>query len=216
MEMLRRSPPGGSSQQKGTPDTAVQVAMAPPSEEPCSGCGFCREDVGTGDAAVALSLLPHWWRQLFGLNGDRDLLRRRVGSESWSALEHGAHVRDMLHAKASRLERIQDGDRPQIDDVVIDAPRAGDNDRDAEVVLHVLGRNSVRFVKLVVDMPPEAWWQTGRREGREVSALELVREAVHDGVHHLRGARAQLVLLGATPVRDDVGEDIWGRCPIAT
>ena len=44
MEMLRRSPPGGSSQQKGTPDTAVQVAMAPPSEEPCSGCGFCRED----------------------------------------------------------------------------------------------------------------------------------------------------------------------------
>src|SRR5207244_10903881 len=98
-------------------------------QQACPGCGFCRDELRTGDAAVALSSLPHWWRQLFGLNGDRELLRRRVGSESWSALEHGAHVRDMLHAKANSLERIQDGERPQITRVVLDAQLPGDKQR---------------------------------------------------------------------------------------
>src|SRR5207248_2046589 len=135
--------------------------------------------------------LPKWWRQLFNLNGESELLRRRVAAGDWTALEHGAHVRDMLHAKASRLQRIRDGDHPVIDEVVVDAPRAGDSDGDADLVISVLGQNAVRFVKLVVDMPAEAWWFTGRRDGSEVNALDLVREAVHDGVHHLRGAREQ-------------------------
>jgi hypothetical protein len=196
---------------------ALQMdAVATRVEQVCSGCGFCSEELRARDGAVALSSLPRWWRHLFSLDRDRDLLGKRVGDQYWSALEHGAHVRDMLRAKANRVERIHHGDGFVVDDVVVDAPRAGDNDGDADLVLDVLGQNSIRFVKLVIDMTPEAWSHTGSRNGHDANALEVVREAVHEGVHHLRDARGVLVQLGVTPVRDEVDQDIWGRSPVST
>ena len=36
----------------------------------CPGCGFCPDEIGTDDAAVALGSLPQRWWQLFDLAKD--------------------------------------------------------------------------------------------------------------------------------------------------
>ena len=144
---------------------ALGASILGPAEESCGGCGFDTNDVRTADVAVALTSLPHWWGQLLDLHGHGALCSQRANTGSWTALEHCAHVRDMLHVTTNRLGRIRDGDHPAMDNVCIDAPRASDNAGDPVAVLYILGQNAVRFVKVVVDMPSQDWWRTGRHDG---------------------------------------------------
>jgi hypothetical protein len=179
--------------------------------ESCRVCGFPSDELRTTDVTVALSSLPRWWRQVLHSGAGPEVLRRRVPGDCRSPLEHGAYVCGELRMKAGQLARLRDEDDALLDRVVIDAPRAADNDEDPDVVLAEIGQHAIHFVKLVVDMPPTIWWRTGRRHRRPVTGLELVREAVHEGVHHLRAARAVLVSADAAPAHDAVDEDIWGQ-----
>jgi predicted deacylase len=45
-----------------------------------------------------------------------------------------------------------------------------------------------KVAALAADQPGTAWTRTGRRATGPVSAADLLREAVHAGVHHLRAA----------------------------
>jgi hypothetical protein len=185
-------------------------AIDAPRPATCALCGFRSTDLGTNDLSVALTSLPHWWRQLFHLDHDAVFLRRRLSFEGWSAIEHGAHVGRAIQAKRNLVECVRLRDGAAVDEVLINAPQVGDNGRDPEVVLESLAQASTPMVMLVLGMAPGDWSRVGLRNGSSVDVLELVREAVHEGVHHLRDARKVLVHVGTTPATDSVDTDIWG------
>jgi hypothetical protein len=63
------------------------------------------------------------------------------------------------------------------------------------VVLAALTLSADQFAETVLGIDELAWYRNGRRAGTLVSALDLVREAVHEGSHHLRLATETLTVL---------------------
>jgi hypothetical protein len=111
---------------------------------------------------------------------------RKPAADGWSALDHAAHVARSFEAvaEALRLVSIEDEpvvalapERPEpaavgIDDVLARLTAAAE--AAAAAVEHIKGKD---------------WNRRGRlSEGASVTALDLARHGVHEGVHHLRAA----------------------------
>ena len=154
----------------------------------CSTCGFVPDKVDPTDAVVALRSFPSRWRSALAIHlDDRDpesILTRRPTPLGWSALEHAGHVRDVLHALDIRVQRVLREDEPVLPETHV-TPPSGANEQGMAVVLAALTLSSDQFAETVMGIPELAWYRRGRRAGKLVSAIDLVREAVHEGSHHL-------------------------------
>ena len=182
----------------GAPAAETSSASAGPS------CACSPNQFSPDQAAHALRELASSWRQLFhaqpGAAAEcRQRVTRRLSNQQWTVLEHAAHVRDMLHAKTVRLTRIRSYDEPVVDETLIDAPLAGDNEWDPAVIVLSLAANAERLVREIEATPPADWARTGIRNGVTVTARTLLQEAVHDASHHLHQAHALLAAMGAAP-----------------
>ena len=154
----------------------------------CTTCGFVPDKVDPTDAAVALRSFAARWRSALAIHLDdadpEGILTGRPTPLGWSALEHAGHVRDVLHALDIRVQRVLREDEPVLPETHV-TPPSGANEQGMAVVLAALTLSADQFAETVMGISELAWYRRGRRAGKLVSALDLVREAVHEGSHHL-------------------------------
>jgi hypothetical protein len=160
---------------------------------PCPECGFDDHAVSPADAAVALRSFPRRYRTLFAVPAEdkgEDPVRR-PGAGGWSALSHAAWAALAFDAVAEALHQVLVHDHPDISVPSVDpAPPAVDQPPAA--VLDRLARAAEMLAVAIDGAGGGQWKRTGRTTTGERSALDLVRVAVHQGVHHLRLAEKVL------------------------
>ena len=158
----------------------------------CAFCGFVADTVTPSDAAVALRSYPRRLRAVLVRPDDEDRaddVVRRPASDGWSALDHAVHLAASLRATAEALRLVSISDDP----LVAYAPERrsdGAGSVDVEQVLDDLAGAAGTMAEQVERIGGKDWDRTGRLDAPEdtVTALDVARHAVHEGVHHLRGA----------------------------
>ncbi len=165
-------------------------------EQECPECGF---DAGSVDAATVAGLLRDNARQWAEILTDPDLrLRERPDPASWSALEYGAHVRDVNFLYLERLDLMLTEHGPSFadwdqDETAVTARyHEADPDAVATDLLAGAGALADRFDAVEGDQ----WDRTGyRSDGADFTVDTFARYFIHDPIHHLhdvRGGFAQL------------------------
>lgn len=154
-------------------------------QRPCPECGldtqgFPREAV----AGMIRSNAAAWQDALTG-SGDA---RRRPAPGTWSALEYGCHVRDVLRLYDERLQLMLTEDDPLYPNWDQDATALADRyrEQDPAVVAAELAEAAetiaVRFEGLIAGQ----WLRAGRRsDGAHFTVETFARYFIHDPVHHL-------------------------------
>lgn len=167
----------------------------------CPVCDYIAENVTPRDAVITLRSFPTRWRNALAVHLDdpdpEGALTGRTAPGGWSALDHAGHVRDVLHALDIRLQRVLREDDPVLPATHV-TPPAGANEQGPAVVLAALSVSTDQLSQTIEQVPSAAWGRRARRAGTTVSALDLVREAVHEGSHHLRLAGLTLAELRTT------------------
>ncbi|CAA9260446.1 MAG: hypothetical protein AVDCRST_MAG50-2970 [uncultured Acidimicrobiales bacterium] len=161
----------------------------------CTACGYQPQTVSPSDAVVALRSFPRRFRAALAIHLDdpdpSGTLTSAPYPGGWSALEHAGHVRDILHALDLRLHRVLREDTPTLPETP-QTPPGGANEQGPEVVLAALTVNAEQLARTVSAVPGSDWLRRARRGGQDVTVLELAREAVHEGVHHLKALQQVL------------------------
>lgn len=156
----------------------------------CPDCGFSARDLSAEQAVASLRAAPQRWRTALALDPAHDdpeaLLEARPPG-GWSALEHAGYVRDVLHALDIRIQRVLREECPVLPGTHV-TPPAGANEQGMAVVLAAQGVSDDQLARTIETTTASAWSRAGLRAGRNVTALDLVREAVHANEHHLREA----------------------------
>ena len=182
----------------------------------CPECGLDYETISPKDAIQALRSYPRRYRAVFRGLEDEDgdpytVIRRRPDAKTWSALEYAAHVADILEAMTPQLVEIAHKDNPSVVDPIEPDSRAADrryNDMDPREVLDWLERSATGAADTVEglsanDISRKATYPYGQRE-----LIDVVRNMVHEGYHHLRDAERVLRAVVGKPLPvDDDGDD---------
>ena len=154
----------------------------------CQACDLAYADLAIPDAVAEIRNLPDAVRA--AVDGVPAQLRRlRPASDVWSVAEYACHVRDVFVASTIRLRRARTEDEPAVDPMYGDlrALRFRYADADLDAVLDELRSAAAGFRDEIGDTRPEEWTRTVRRLPGEVrTATWLVRQATHEGRHHVR------------------------------
>jgi hypothetical protein len=118
----------------------------------------------------------------------------------WSPLEYAAHTRDVIAMNGWGMDKILDGDAPDVPAMTPDedAPDHGYNALDPQTVVGELEANARRMAdraERVVGSEP--WSRTAKIGENTVDAGRVLRHAVHDATHHLRDVERGLKQLDA-------------------
>ena len=119
--------------------------------------------------------------------------RQRPSPQVWSVTEYVCHLRDVYATYTIRLHRARTEDRPALEPMLNDlrARRFRYNERDVVPILDELAANAAGFCEEIARAGPQDWDRVAtRRPGEQRSARWLVRQAMHEGVHHLADIRA--------------------------
>ena len=159
----------------------------------CPECGLDYDTVQPPDAKVAVQSFPRRYREALGpaLEDERadELIRRRPDPDTWSALEYTAHVADLYDLFGHVVARMNNEDHPTIDEFWDPDQRAVEQrygERDAAAVLDELAANAQRLAAAVERVDADSWSRTAVFPWGERDILTMVRNAVHEGSHHLR------------------------------
>lgn len=156
----------------------------------CKACGFEPTSVSPSDAIVAIRSFPRRFRKLLqeallDLDRGEDIVRHRPGG-SWSALEITAHTRDALHVFDKRMQRLVTEDGPSLAEAELEVRPTSAHEQGAELVLASLLTTADELGRAAAKVSGDDWTRTGALGETQVSALDVLREAVHEGAHHLR------------------------------
>jgi hypothetical protein len=170
----------------------VAVPPWPGEDDVCVQCGFDYAAASPNGVADLVRTAVHDLGVAVGRATEAQL-RARDEDGSWSAIEYLCHLRDVFVTTTIRLYRARTEDHPQVDPMLNDLRAArfdyasageratlGDLDRSVEGCCAEIGR--IRDLDRTVV----------RRPGEERTARWLVRNALHEGVHHLRDVRRLL------------------------
>ena len=153
-------------------------------DRPCPDCGFeasdhPRERLGAGIRRVALR-----WRPLL----DRPLAAERPRPDQWSALEYGAHVRDVFTICLGRLQKMLAEDDPTFMNWDQDATAVEDgySGQDPFEVARQLEAAAIAFAEAYDAVEDVQWARTGTRsDGARFTVESFGRYVLHDPVHHV-------------------------------
>ncbi len=160
--------------------------------------------VAPSDAAVTMRSLPRRFRSLFATPADdpgegaEDDLAHRVGPEGRSAADHLAVVVRSLALLERALDQVLIHDRPVLHPAVVDeAARTWEaGEQVVGGLLAELAERSQALAARIERTPAGDWSRRGAVAGDgEVSALDLVREAVRTAVDHLHAAERVLAVV---------------------
>jgi DinB family protein len=157
----------------------------------CSACALTYSEVRLEHAAEIIQAIPAAVRDaVFAVPGRTR--RQRPGPGVWSVTEYVCHLRDVFATYTIRLHRVRTEDRPALEPMLNDlrARRFHYNERDVVPILDELAANATGFCEEIASVGPRDWDRVATRlPGEQRSARWLVRQAMHEGVHHLADIR---------------------------
>ncbi len=156
-------------------------------QRPCPQCGLDASAVAVADLPGRLIASAATWRpRLLGPDP-----ARRPTPTTWSPLEHGAHVRDVLRLAHVRLSLLLEQEDPVFADGDQDATAVQDRyaEQDPARVATEVGRAAEELAALLGQLPPSEDASPRQRPGRrsngsKVTVASLGRYVLHDLVHH--------------------------------
>ena len=155
----------------------------------CPECGFTATDVvGPAIAGSVRDLSPRWVSALHRADA-----RDRPDPTTWSTLEYGAHVRDVMRIFGARLDLLLSQDDPLFENWDQDATAIADRYdlQDPQVVAVELTEAADSTAALFDSVADDQWDRSGRRSnGSEFTVLTLGQYFLHDVVHHLHDVHA--------------------------
>lgn len=158
----------------------------------CSPCALDYSEISVEHAAEVIGTIATAVRDaVFAV--PEDARRRRPNPQVWSVNEYVCHVRDVYASFTIRLHRARTEDRPALEPMFNDlrARRFRYNERDATAVLDELAANAAGFCEEIGRVGGQDWHRlVTRLPGEQRSARWLVRQAMHEGVHHVADIRA--------------------------
>jgi DinB superfamily len=161
--------------------------MTPMEHERCEQCGFDGSTYDDGALLAAIDGLGPRWRDALTRAGAE--LRRRPAPEVWSAIEYGAHTRDITALHVFGVEQALTGSEPVFGDIdadaLIDSAAASYEAADPDAVANEIAEQATKLAAAARASGPGAWARgltigTDRREVRW-----LLEHALHDSLHHL-------------------------------
>lgn len=171
--------------------------------ERCGDCGYGYDDLPRAELSTTVRrLATEHAARLTG--APPDLLRTRRSSGTWSPLEYGCHVRDVLIVQRERLALALSADTPRFasmrrEERVVEN-RYNEQDP-ADVATRLI--DAAGALAAVIDtLTPEGWARTGvyNYPTTQVRTLEwVVRHTIHEEQHHLLDVDRQLASPGRTP-----------------
>lgn len=158
----------------------------PAEDHRCTGCGLAYDRVTISDALGMIEALP---RQLSMIIDPlaAEVLHRRPAAGGWSITEYLCHLRDVHISYTIRLHRTRTESEPVLEPMLNDlrARRFGYNDRDPVPVLAELPAVAAGFGDEVRATTATELERTATRlPGERRTARWLIRQAMHEGVHH--------------------------------
>ena len=162
----------------------------------CGACVLSYADTTVEHAAEVIATLPYAVRDAVSII-PQEACGVRPSPNTWSVTEYVCHLRDVYITYTIRLHRTRIEDRPSLEPMYSDlrARRFRYNERDLDAVIDELQAAALGFCDEIARVDPHGWERTATRlPGEQRSARWLVRQALHEGVHHLadiRGVGAQ-------------------------
>ena len=180
---------GTSGEDGGVPLDDPRTALPPLAEEEhvCASCPFAFADHDVDRAMSVIAEIPARARRLFGSLDEAAVRRRPPGV--WSAAEYLCHVRDVYATFTIRLHRARTEDDPALEPMLNDlrARRFGYRDAAVGPALDQLQAHVTGFLAELSRLrPADHSRPVHRLPDEHRTALWLVRQAAHEGVHHLR------------------------------
>lgn len=154
-------------------------------ERRCDECGAEVSTVGRDELGRRFFLAAEEWVQILRENPAVEV---RPAPGVWSALEYGAHVRDVFAMARERLDLLLTRDDPVFADWDQDeaARTARYDQQDPEQVADELEAAAQRLVSEIAEIEPGAWQRSGTRSNGSPFTVEtLLQYVLHDVVHHL-------------------------------
>ncbi|HVM10273.1 MAG TPA: DinB family protein [Acidimicrobiales bacterium] len=157
----------------------------------CPECGLDYDTISPLDGVVAIRTFPRRYRSALAAamedESDEGIVRRRPQPDVWSALEYTAHVVDILSAHATFVREMRTKDDP-----TLDAPQEGHFDaisRGGGSIEAAIAHLTTAATSLADELDKVAsaeWHRTAQFPWGERDLLITMRNAVHEGSHHLR------------------------------
>jgi hypothetical protein len=163
-------------------------------EERCEECGMRAGEFARADLGPAILEESERWDDLLARSGAPEC-RKRPHALAWSALEYGAHVRDVLALFGRRVAQAKVESEPEFGwwDHEAAALDEGYNDQDPGTVVLALRTNARQLVAELADLDDAGWQRAGtRRRGERFTVEGLARFALHEAHHHRIDAQALL------------------------
>ena len=181
----------------------------------CPECGLDYGTISPQDAVRAVRSFPRRYRAVLkGFeddDGDPDaVIRRRPDPKTWSGLEYTAHVADVFDAMEPMLREMVQKDNPRIVDPWDPDERAVAaryDARTASEVLDWLDRSAERMAATLESFSPDDWKRTAVFDYGERELIDMARNVVHEGYHHLRDVERVLRSVVGKPLPFDEDDD---------
>jgi hypothetical protein len=177
----------------------------------CPECGLEYDSISPQDAVQALRSFPRRYREVIGpFVDDDEVLRRRPDPTTWSALEYTAHVADVFESLTPDLVKIVQQDKPHLPDPWDPDERARQrnyNDMDPREVLDWLQRAATQAADTIEGFSPDDWKRTAVFDFGERELIDMVRNLVHEGAHHLRDVERVLRSVIGKPLPTDEDDE---------
>jgi uncharacterized damage-inducible protein DinB len=167
--------------------------LAPLADEEyvCHTCGVAYAQVSIEHAVEVIGAVPAEVRAAVSATPPDDRRRRPVAG-AWSVAEYVCHLRDVYATYTIRLHRTRTEDEPLLEPMLNDlrARRFRYNEHDVDAVLVELAATAAGFCEEVARTGTDQWGRTAARlPGERRTARWLVRQAMHEGRHHLLDIR---------------------------
>lgn len=167
-----------------TTDSLPQLAAE---DHICSRCALAYSEILVEHAAEVIRAMPAAVREaVFAI--PEHIRRLQPDPRVWSVTEYVCHLRDVYATYTIRLHRVRTEDRPALEPMLnnLRARRFRYNERHVVPILDELAANAAGFCEEIASTGPQDWDRVAiRRPGEQRSARWLVRQAMHEGVHHL-------------------------------
>lgn len=164
-------------------------------ERPCDECGYRADALGRNELGPRMRAVGGAWRELLGRGEAVHRLRDDDG-RTWTPLQYGCHVRDVLELFEARTrEMLKKRKPPTFKDWDQEAAAIkGDYAaQDPARVAYDLASNAGKYADVLDRVDGDEWSKPGTRsDGAEFTVESLARYALHDVEHHLWDARQQI------------------------
>ncbi|MGI8415070.1 MAG: DinB family protein [Nakamurella sp.] len=157
----------------------------------CVDCGLSYSQITIVRAQRVIEEFPAAVRHAV-LSLPLQTLRQRPDARAWSALEYVCHLRDVYVTSTIRLHRTRTENQPVLEPMLNDlrARRFRYNERDLAATLDELAAAVVGFCEETTRTHRSDWDRVATRlPGEQRTARWLIRQAMHEGVHHLNDIR---------------------------